>query len=403
MLFSYTVTTQEGAVRRGVMEGPNSAAIFDMLIREGLSVVSVREAAAKKEGGKKIILFGRIKFYEYIYFVDRLATMLKVGYPITEAVEVLRKDTGNPILQEILLQAKFGIEKGQPLSSVLVKYQKYFSPIFISLIRAGESSGTLEKVLDHLALQLKKDYDLRKKVKSALVYPVFLLVLTTIVMLGMFIFIMPKLTKIFSQSGVELPVTTKILLGISNILSYNIPLTIIAAASLSVFIVTLLRSRTGKGILTQVGFRLPVVKKLIRQIVLARFSRTLSSLLASGIPILESLDLAADAAGGSRYEKVIRESKKGLERGIPLSAILGKEPDLFPNLMLSMISVGEKSGELDNILRKVADFYEVEVESSLKDFVTFLEPAMLFFIAIAIGFLALAIITPIYSLVGSVG
>ena len=404
MLYSYTATTNEGAVERGVMEGPTTEAIFDILTRQGLSIVSIKESSAgKKTMGGSVVLFGRIKFYEYISFIDRLATMIKVGYALADAIDVLHKDTVNPLFKEILLQVKFGLEKGQPFSMLLAKHPKNFSPIFISLIKAGESSGTLEKVLDHLATQLKKDYDLRKKVKSALIYPIFLFVLTVIVMLGMFIFIMPRLVKVFAQSEAELPITTKILLAISNVLSFNIPLTLITAGFSAIFLVTLVRSRAGKKILSQIGFRLPVVKNLMRQVALARFARTLSSLLGSGISILEAIDLTADVAGGTRYGRIIRESKKSLERGTPLSVYLSREPDLFPNLLLSMISVGEKSGELDSILRKAADFYEVEVDSSLKDLVVFLEPAMLFFIAIAIGFLAIAIITPIYSLVGSIG
>ncbi|MEK7130065.1 MAG: type II secretion system F family protein [Patescibacteria group bacterium] len=404
MLYSYTATTTEGTVQRGIMEGPTNGAIFDILTRQGLSIVSIKESsAAKKSMGGGIVLFGRIKFYEYISFVDRLATMIKVGYALTDAVDVLHKDTTNPIFKEILLQVKFGLEKGQTLSSLLAKHPKHFSSIFISLIKAGESSGTLEKVLDHLSVQLKKDYDLRKKIKSALIYPVFLFILTVIVMLGMFIFIMPRLVKVFAQSEVELPITTKILLAVSKVLSFNIPLTLITAGFLAIFLITLVRSQAGKAILSRIGFHLPVVKKLMRQVALARFARTLSSLLGSGISILEAIDLTADVAGPSRYGQIIRGSKKSLEKGVPLSVYLSREPDLFPNLLLSMISVGEKSGELDNILQKAADFYEVEVDSSLKDLVVFLEPAMLFFIAIAIGFLALAIITPIYSLVGSIG
>src|SRR3989338_9376239 len=404
MLYSYTATTNEGKVERGVMEGPTSEAIFDILTRQGLSIVSIKEStAAKKAMGGGVVLFSRIKFYEYISFIDRLATMIKVGYALTDAVDVLHKDTVNPIFKEILLQVKFGLEKGQPLSSLLAKHPKHFSSIFISLIKAGESSGTLEKVLDHLSVQLKKDYDLRKKIKSPLIYPLFLFILTVIVMLGMFIFIMPRLVKVFAQSDAELPITTKILLSISNVLSFNVPLTLITAGCLAIFLITLVRSQAGKAILSRIGFHLPVVKKLMRQVALARFARTLSSLLGSGISILEAIDLTADVAGGSPFPPLIPASIKKLGRGPPFSAYLSREPDLFPNLLLSMISVGEKSGELDNILQKAADFYEVEVDSSLKDLVVFLEPAMLFFIAIAIGFLALAIITPIYPLVGSIG
>ncbi len=404
MLYSYTATTNEGVVSRGSIEAGNREAAIDTLTRQGLLVVSVKEQgkATRISSGKRE-LFGRIKFYEYIAFVDHLSTMLKVGYPITEAVDVLRSDTENPIMKEVLNTIRFQLEKGQTFSSVLAKYPKYFSPIFISLVKSGEASGTLESVLEHLAVQLRKDYELRKKVKSALVYPIFLLVLTLLVMLGMFIFILPRLTKVFSQSGVELPITTKILLAISNALSANIPLTLVGASIAAVGVVAAVRSRAGKHLMMEAGFRLPVVKKLIKQVFLARFSRTLSSLLGSGISILEAIDLTADVVSNTQYERVVRDSKKGLERGVPLSAILARRSDLFPHLAISMLSVGEKSGTMDAILKKLADFYEVEVDGSLKDLVTFLEPVMLFLIAFMIGFLALAVITPIYSLVGSIG
>src|SRR3989344_1767406 len=340
MLYQYTATTPEGKVLRGVMEGANKEVVLDGLDRQGLLVVSVKEQAGSiKKTGVQRSIFGRIKFYEYIAFVDHLATMLKVGYSITDAIDVLQKDTTNPVFKEILVQIRFNLEKGQTLSSVLAKYPKYFSSIFISLVKSGEASGTLENVLEHLATQLKKDYELRKKIKSALVYPVFLLVLTLIVMLGMFIFILPRLTKIFGQSGVELPFTTKILLAISGMLSANIPLTLIVTAAATVGVVTAVRSKSGKRAMLELGFRLPVVKNLINQIILARFSRTLSSLLASGISILEAIDLTANVVAQTRYGDVVRDSKKSLERGIPLSTILGHHPELFPHLAVSMISV----------------------------------------------------------------
>lgn len=399
--FIYEAFNQDGLVVKGELDIKSKKDVAEYLENKNLVPIIIQEKGEIKEVHRlSSSVFERITIPDRIFLLRNLSAMIKAGLGLIESLDILITDAEKDLMRKILTTAKFNLEKGQPLSATFVYYKKYFSPIFIGLVKAGEISGRLAESLDELVQHLVRDYGLRKKVKSALAYPFILLVASIGVVFSLLFFVLPRLTVSLQRSGAELPLITKIVLKVSNTLIYSPILDVLFIGASIMLFVYLRRTDLGREIFARIIFRVPIVKDLIKKVAIIRFARTLASLIESGIGVIEALELSAHAVGSSVYKKAITESIEQVKNGVPLSKSLRQSQKLFPHLLVSMMAVGEKTGTLSDVLKNFSNFYEEEVDNTLKDLITFLEPILLLIMGLIIGAIAISILLPIYQLVG---
>lgn len=394
-LFTYKAATKKGEVVEDVIQASNKKEAGLLLKAEFGQVLSIK---ALNKG--KAIFGGGVSVSEKAAFCRFLATMLRAGLPLPEAIEIIRQETKNEKLKQILFDVSFRIRKGSSLSSVLGNYKKDFNSVFLTMIKAGEESGSLEKSFDYLAKQLLASYELSQKVKSSLMYPIVIVGAMIVNAIIMLVFVLPKMSEVFLQLNAELPITTKFVLNVGETIGDNLALTLtlfFVSIFLSVMLFVIRETRTA---ILNIFMRLPVISKVMEEIDVARFARTLSTLLKSGVPILVSLDVASDTISQPRLKKEAKKFSEGVSKGESLSEILAGGKNLFPVTMVQTIKAGEKSGSLEVVLEELANFYELEVDYSLKRATSLLEPILMLIIGVAVGAMVIIMITPIYSIVG---
>ncbi len=386
----------------GEIEAPSEAMVLDYIQKHELFPISV--SLSKKDRDEfNLSFFDNVSALDKILITRNLALMIKSGISISEAIDIMLEDAQKPILKKIFSHIKVALEKGSQLSDSLTAFPKYFSPVFIQMLRAGEASGTLESSLMHISTQLKKENDLRKKIKSAMAYPAILITAAFGVVILLVTVVLPRVGKIFAQSHLKLPLITRILLGISDFVINQWILALIILIILLAIGYLIKKSATGRAMFFNATRRLPVVSALSQNITLARFNSVLYSLLKSGVPIIKSLEITADALGNETYKKILLEmTQQEISRGISFGLALKRRPEYFPRLVSSMIVVGERSGNLEAMLEHLAGFYEEAVDDALKMMITILEPALLLGVGLIIGTLALSIIIPIYQMISAV-
>lgn len=399
--FVYTAINDQGEIISGELETVDIKAVTDYISRQGLTSISVKPKKDLNNHFTNLFSSG-ISQQEKIILTKHLSTMIKSGLSLKEGIETILNDTKKKAFKKVLTEAKFDLEKGQPLSVTFKKYPNFFSNIFVALIKAGESSGTLEKSLDYLGIQLKKDYKLKQKIKGAMAYPFVLIAASIAVIFIMMVFVVPKLTKVFAQSNLELPWTTQLIIKISDFVSGNIYLIICFFVAISLSLLYFRKKKKVQNIISEIIFKIPFVSELYIKIILVRFIRTFGILLSSGINILKALDISAETVGYNKYYKAIKELGKEIGHGVSISNSMRKRRDLFPYMMINMVSVGEKTGNLDSILNELAIFYEEEVDNSIKNLVSLIEPLLLLVMGLIVAAIAFSVIMPIYQLVGSI-
>ncbi|MBI4234884.1 type II secretion system F family protein [Candidatus Peregrinibacteria bacterium] len=339
-----------------------------------------------------------LSLQEKMTFLKHLSTMIKVGITITEALKILIDQTSKKSVRAMYQSISDMITNGQSLSNSLKEFDYIFSDIFINMIAVGEKSGTLEKTLSYLSIQMEKEYELRKKILSAFIYPVLIVVITLIIAAGIVIFIMPKITKIFKTLNLELPAITQFLIDLSDFISTK-PLTAFAILlSVVSFFVFIFTAKFLKPFWENVVLVIPILKKIVINGNLARFNRTLNSLLQSGITVSESLTILSKMTTNRLYKKAITEALEKVQQGGKLGKSLENYPKIFPQLMSKTISIGEKTGSMETTTGYLAELYENNVDTLTKNLSVLLEPLLLLFMAGLVGTIVLAIILPIYKL-----
>ncbi|MBI4193319.1 MAG: type II secretion system F family protein [Candidatus Colwellbacteria bacterium] len=367
---------------------------------QGLRPVSVKLIDASSAGRLGGGVFGQsISLADKIFLVKNLALMLKVGTDLFHAIEILVSDFEKPAVKTLLTEIRDTLSRGRPFYTTFLKYPAFFSPVFVNLIKAGEASGTLEQVFQDLGVSLEKERELRGKISAAFTYPLILLVISSLVLLMLVFFIIPKIATVFIDSGITPPAFSRIVFGVSLFLKDNVafigPIFVASIVALWRF---LGHSATGRRFVDRMLARLPVVGSVIHELALQRFAATLSSLLKAGLPIIEALEITAEAVGSIELRAaLLRISREGIARGITIGEAFRKEP-FFPRVTTNLIAISEKAGHMESVLDTLSDFYTTEVDAVIKTLVSFLEPALLLGIGIVIGVIALAIITPIYQL-----
>lgn len=401
MIYIYEASDQYGKIIEGEYDAHDRDGVVEYLTRRELIPLSIEEKGMAKGGKKKnIALFETITAVDRILLVRNLAATIRSGLNIIEALNILIGDTTKELMRTILADAKNNLKSGQPLSATFTTYQKYFPAIFVGMIKAGEASGRLEETLNDLGRHLSREYNLLRKVRSALSYPIILLVASIGVIFLMLVFVLPRLVKVFKQSNAPLPLPTQILMNISNAVTYSITLDIAIVGGLIWFFVFFRKTLPGQRFFTWLFMRLPFVRELLHKVALVRFTRTLGSLIGSGTHIIEALGLAADSIGNVYYRSAILASIVQIKNGVPLSKALEQYPNLFPHFLIGLVSVGERTGTLQHVMETFAEFYDEEVDHTLKDLTTFIEPLLLLMMGLVIGTIALSILLPIYRLVG---
>lgn len=344
-------------------------------------------------------IFGRVSIKDKIMFARHTHVMLKAGLSLSRALEILAAQTASQKFKTILQNLKANLERGQSFAVSLAKYPKVFSSFFVNIVKVGETSGKLEESMDHLATKLKKDYELINKIRGAMMYPSIILLAMIAAVTLMIAYVLPQLTEIFKEIKVPLPWTTRAIIAFSDIIQgYGL---YIFAGLILIVIVSILtfRSKTGKIVFHHIFLKLPVFAFILKEIDLAKFSRTLNTLLISGVPIVKAFEITSSVLGNVLYQKAVFDAASLLKKGIKIVDILEKEPKLFPPLVCQMIAVGEETGNLDEILEDLADFYEKEVTRTMDNLASIIEPILLIILGLGVAIIALSVFSPIYSLV----
>ncbi|MEA2065023.1 MAG: type II secretion system F family protein [Patescibacteria group bacterium] len=345
-----------------------------------------------------IIRFQRIPLSEKLFFVQHLRVMMRAGVPLARALSTLSLQSSNKRFQMILTDLKNRIEKGNGFAESLKKHKKIFGELFINIIKAGEVSGKLEDALEQLFIQTKKDYEIRSKVRGAMIYPIIIVLAMLSIGGLMIVFIIPKITQIFQASGVELPLPTRILIGVSDFVIMH---KILAPSVIIILICgffAAIRTEKGKLYFHIILLRLPIFSKILKKINLARFCRTLYSMLMTDIPIMSSLKITSDVLGNVIYKQIVLGASDKVAKGIGIADTLKKNPRVFPPVVTEMIAIGEETGSLDSVLKEMSEFYEEEVNQTMKNLPAIIEPILILILGVGVAGMALAVIMPMYSL-----
>lgn len=403
MLYNYEAANTEGAIETGEFEATSKAAVVEYLKKRDLIPISINEKGDFSKGILKLSFgdLGGITAMDRIIFVRNLAATIKSGLNIIESLDILIADASKRTMKKVLTTAKTNLQNGKPLSETFASFKKFFPVIFVGMMKAGEAAGNLDKTLDELAHHMTREYNLSKKVKSALAYPVLLLIASIGVITLLLIFIIPQLTKAFKQSGADLPGITKFIISLSNIFTASLTADVIIFGIIIWFFISFRKTSLGQKIFLWIIFKIPVARELVKKVALVRLTRTLGSLIKSGTSIIEALSLASEAVGNLHYRNALRGAAEQMKSGVPLSKAMDSFPELFPKFLTSLVAVGERTGTLEGILKNFSDFYDEEIDNSLKDLTTFLEPVLLLFMGLIIGAISLSILMPIYKLVGN--
>lgn len=400
MVFSYTARNATGAITEGVIEEPTKTEAIITLREMGLTPVTVVEK--KKKTFTLDGMMKRVKLSEKIIFTKNLAGMLRAGLPLARALAVLKKQTTNSYFKTILESLVASIDNGETFSSALSKFPTIFSSLFIAMVKAGEESGGLPEALMEVGGNLEKSYNLNRKVKSALMYPAIIIVAIFIIGILMFIYVVPVLTKTFKELNVDLPTSTRIVVWVSDMISNHIALLLLGIALIVAGGYVALKRPAVQIFLDYSSTRIPVVGVLVQEVNAARTARTLSSLLIAGVSISRALGITKDVLQNSYYKDVLAEIESQVEKGETMSSVLQRHTNLYPVMVGEMVAVGEETGKLASMLLDIAVFYEAEVDAKTKDLSTIIEPVLMIFIGGAVGFFAISMLSPMYSLMDSI-
>ena len=396
-VYVYRGTNRAGGAVSGEQTANNKAELINLLRRQQIKVSKLSEKG--KEFNLPTFKAG-VNAKDLAVFTRQFSVMIDAGLPLVQCLEILAGQQENKTFETVLTNTRASVEGGSTLSAAMRQHDKVFDPLYVNLVEAGEAGGILDTILQRLANYIEKNVKLKRAVKSALVYPVAVLLVAGGVITLLLWKVVPIFATLFLGLGVDLPLPTRIVIALSNFIGSIFGLMIVvlfvgAAIALNLWH----RTENGRYILDGVLLKLPLVGLLLRKIAVARFTRTLGTLISSGVPILEGLDITARTAGNAVIEKALGQVRRALEQGKNLADPL-KETNVFPGMVTQMIGVGEQTGAMDAMLQKIADFYEEEVDAAVKDLLAALEPAMIVFLGVVVGGIVISMYLPLFSLIG---
>ena len=396
-IFLYEAKSRTGDVKSGEMEAANIEAANERLRSQNLQIVKVK----KKPIALRLRMPGAtgVTAKDLVVFTRQFATMIDAGLPLVQCLELLGGQMDNPDFKKVVLDVKATVEAGKTLADALGKHPKVFNRLFVNLVAAGEASGVLDTILNRLAVYIEKNMKLVKQVKGAMVYPILVIGVSGVVTLVLLVFVIPVFQKMFKDFGNALPALTQYVVNLSEFTRDHIALILGSLAGLVAGIQFMLKSPRGKELIDIAALRLPIVGPLVQKIAVAKFTRTMGTMLASGVNILDALEIVAATAGNIVIERGLMRVRAKISEGKPMAQPLS-EMSVFPPMVVQMISVGESTGAMDTMLNKIADFYDDEVDAGVTTMMSMLEPLVMCFLAVLLGGLVISMYLPVFSLAG---
>jgi type IV pilus assembly protein PilC len=395
--FKYQGTNRSGSSVSGVMTANSKADLQNLLRRQQITPTKMSE---KGKEFNMPTFGGGVKAKELAIFTRQFSVMIDAGLPLVQCLEILGGQQENKFFQKVLINTRSMVEGGSTLSTAMRGSPKVFDGLYVNMVEAGETGGILDIILQRLSTYIEKNVKLQRAVKSALVYPVGVLTIAGLVIFLLLWKVVPIFATLFAGLGVTLPLPTKIVIAMSNFVGSYFGLLIVAGIVGGIFgLKVWYGTPGGKFVLDTIILKLPVLGLLMRKIAVARFTRTLGTLISSGVPILEGLDITAKTSGNAVVERALQKVRKALEEGKSLTEPL-KDSNVFPGMVTQMIAVGEQTGAMDAMLQKIADFYEEEVDAAVKDLLTAMEPVMIVFLGVVVGGVVISMYLPLFTLIG---
>ena len=391
--------TRSGQTQEGVLVADNKDAVAVMLRKQQIIVTAI------KEKGKEIALpklGGGVKQKEIAIFTRQFSVMIDAGLPLVQCLEILATQQANRAFQKTLYQVRGDVEGGASLADALARHPKVFNELFCNMIAAGETGGILDIILQRLSAYIEKAVKLKAAVRSAMIYPSAVITIAVVVVFIILRFVIPTFATLFEGLGAQLPLATRITIWLSRMLGRWGWLAVVLFVALAFSLVAYHRTYRGRRVIDGIMLKMPIIGMILRKIAVARFCRTLGTLTASGVPILEGLSITARTAGNSIVEDAIMATRKSIEEGRSIAEPL-KETEVFPSMVVQMISVGEQTGALDAMLQKIADFYEDEVDEAVANLMSLLEPLMIVFLGVIIGGIVVSMYLPMFDLINKIG
>lgn len=398
--FTYTAEKNDGEIYKGVAEAADRFELYQMVRREGGKIISVNEDQAGVWWSFSYwnARIRSISEYERILFARNLGAMLSAGLALSRALAVEGRQSHNPRFAAIIEEVGNEVRRGSSFHQALAKFPKIFSKLFIAMVRAGEEGGDLSQSLSVVSDQMERMYTLKKKIRGALIYPAIIIIAIVGIGILMMTQVVPTLASTFKEMGADLPYSTQVIISVSNFLVNYSMLAFILVVSVFVSLYAALRTERGKRIRDAFFLKIPLIGGIVREVNAARTARTLSSLLSAGVDVLTSLDIAGEVVQNSYFREVIKSAKGGVGRGESLSIAFTRREDLYPPFVGEMLAVGEETGQTNEMMKRLALFYEDEVDRKTKDMSTVIEPFLMVIIGGTVGFFAVSMISPIYQL-----
>lgn len=402
--FSYVATDAHNNVVHGSVDMADRAAVISALRKQGLRPLSVRDGIKKNVLSSSLFGAGKVKSDALVMFTRQLSAMVGAGVPLLRALGSLEAHAESPALKKVLGGIIKDVEGGAPLADALSKHKGTFSDVYVNMVRAGEAAGILDDILKRLAMQQEKSASMRKKIKSAMTYPMVLVFITIGAFFGLMVFVIPQIGNIIKDMGgedAELPLLTQVMLSISSVIISYWYIVFPIIGGLVYALLRYIKTPKGKRQFHTIVLKLPGVGSIVRKVAIARFTRTFSALMGAGVAVLEALSVTSRAVGNTIYQEAIVQAAEEVKNGKPLSEIIEENP-LFPAIVAQMLSVGEETGQTDTVLVKVADFYEEEVDVAIDGISSIIEPVMIVFMGGMVGVIAASVMMPIAGLSQSI-
>jgi len=393
---------QSGRTVAGTLDAESIELVRAKLSDLKYHILSIRETRGKVGLQGYLNALQRVKLRDLVVFSRQFATMVDAGLSVVKCLDILEKQSRNPRLKEVIAQVKHDVAGGMSLTEALQRHPRVFSGLYVNMMRSAEAGGILDTVLDRLATFLEKEQETRSKIKSAMTYPAVVFVFAMLMLIGLLFFVLPKFKVIFETMNLDLPLTTKLMLNSSLYLRQYWYIALVVIVGSAVFLRMAARTEKGRYAIDAGKLRMPVFGDLILKTSVSRFARTFGTLISSGVPVLRALEIVADTAGNRVVSDTVARARTSIKEGDKISTpLFGSR--VFPVMVTQMIAVGEETGRLDQMLVKVANFYDEEVDATLKALTSLIEPLMIVGLGLIVGFIAVSVISPIYSLVGSLG
>jgi len=396
IVFQWSGKTTKGIVETGEITAKTKEEVIAQLRKRNITPTIITEKPTKV---RRFGLGGKVKDKDLVVFTRQFATMIDAGLPLVQALDILSTQVENKNFGRTIAQIKADVESGSTYADGLKKHPRVFSELYVNMVAAGEAGGILDTILDRLAAYIEKAMKLKKKVKGAMVYPVVVTTVAVLVIAVIMIFVVPTFAKMFAQLGGVLPLPTRIIINMSNFIAGIGGLMVLGAiVAFVVFIVQFRKTEKGKHIIDKILLKLPIFGALLQKVAVAKFTRTLGTLVSSGVPILDGLEITAKTSGNKVIEYAIMDVRKAVVAGKTLAEPITKAK-VFPPMVTHMIAVGESTGALDSMLSKIADFYDDEVDAAVSNLTAMMEPMLMVFLGGAVGFIVVAMYLPIFKLI----